>query len=155
MDSTALRRALLATLLAAALPAVGQVYKWTDSRGRTQYGDKPPDDVKTQELRIQSYEGAVEVRDWGEVLRGKNVPGTAPGPGVTMYATSWCGYCKKAREYFASKGIRYTEVDVEKSPEGERRFKELGGKGVPLIVAGNKVMRGFSAERFETMMAKK
>ena len=152
MDSFSLRTVLVALLLAAALPAAGQVYKWTDSKGRTQYGDKPPDDARSQELRIQSYEGAVEVRDWGEVLRGKNVPGS--GPGVTMYATTWCGYCKKAREYFAAKGIRYTEVDVEKSPEGERRWKELGGKGVPLIVVGTKVMRGFSPARFEAMQAK-
>ena len=96
MDIRQLSPLVLAALLAAALPAAGQVYKWTDSKGRTQYGDKPPDDVKSQELRIQSYEGAVEVRDWGEVLRGKNVAGS--GPGVTMYATTWCGYCKKARE---------------------------------------------------------
>ena len=43
---------------------------------------------------------------------------------------------------------------MEKSPEGNKRFKELGGKGVPLIVMGSKVMRGFSVERFEAMASK-
>ncbi|HYC37366.1 MAG TPA: glutaredoxin domain-containing protein [Usitatibacter sp.] len=146
-------RRLLALMLVAALPAVAQVYKWTDSKGRTQYGDKPPDDVKTQELRIPSYDGPVEVRDWAGVLHGKTTAGA--GAGVTMYSTSWCGYCKRARDYFTAKGIRFTEIDVEKSTEGNRRFKELGGKGVPLILAGGKVMRGFSVERFEAMQRKR
>lgn len=138
-------------LLMLALPAAAQVYKWTDSSGKTHYGDRPPEDAKKQELKIQSYDGPVDVRDWAEVIRGKNVAGAAPGPGVTMYATDWCGHCKRARDYFAAKGIRYTEIDVDKSPEGNRRFKELGGKGVPFIIVGRKVMRGFSPERFEAL----
>ena len=115
------------------------------------YGDKPPADAKSEELRIPSYDGPVEVRDWSGTLRSKAAPAQAPaaGAGVTMYATSWCGHCRRAREYFAAKGIGYTEVDVEKSPEGRKRFRELGGRGVPLIVVGSKVMRGFSPERFE------
>ena len=147
-------RALLAVAgLLAAMAASGQVYRWTDSTGKVHYGDRPPDEAKARELRIQSYDGPVEVRDWGGVLRGKTVPGS--GPGLTMYSTSWCGYCKRARAYFGQKNIRYTEVDVEKSPEGKQRFKELGGKGVPLIVMGSKVMRGFSVERFEAMASKR
>ena len=147
-------RALLAVAgLLAAVTASGQVYRWTDSTGKVHYGDKPPDEATARELRIQSYDGPVEVRDWSGVLRGKTMPGT--GSGLTMYATSWCGYCKQARAYFARKNIRYTEVDVEKSPEGNQRFKQLGGKGVPLIVMGNKTMRGFSVESFESMAGKR
>jgi glutaredoxin len=146
-------RALLAAAgLLAAMAASGQVYRWTDSTGKVHYGDRPPDEAKARELRIQSYDGPVEVQDWSGVLRGKTMPGS--GPGLTMYSTSWCGYCKRARAYFGQKNIRYTEVDVEKSPEGNKRFKELGGKGVPLIVMGSKVMRGFSVERFEAMASK-
>lgn len=146
-------RVLLAVAgLLAATAVSGQVYRWTDSAGKVHYGDKPPVEAKTRELRIPSYDGPVEVRDWGDVLRGKTMPGS--GPGLTMYATSWCGYCKQARAYFAQKNIRYTEVDVEKSPEGKQRFKELGGKGVPLIVMGSKTMRGFSVESFEAMAGK-
>ncbi len=38
-------RFALATLLAAALPAVAQ-YRWTDPDGRVNYGDAPPADAK-------------------------------------------------------------------------------------------------------------
>src|SRR5688572_11162804 len=37
----------------------------------------------------------------------KVVDATTPKKQVIMYATSWCGYCKKAREYFKSSGVSY------------------------------------------------
>lgn len=147
-----MRTLLLLITLLACLPSPAQVYKWTDSTGKTIYGDKPPDDVKKAELPIQSYDGPVEVRDWSHALKRKDAPASAPASSrVTMYSTSWCGYCKKARAYFAARNVSYSDVDIEKSPEGNKRYKELGGRGVPLIVVGTKVMRGFSPEGFEAL----
>ena len=40
------------TLALIAMTAPAQVYKWTDSSGKTHYGDRPPDDAKKQELAI-------------------------------------------------------------------------------------------------------
>jgi len=139
---------VLALLLAT--PAAAQVYKWTDPSGKVHYGDRPPDDAKKQELRIQSYDGPVEVRDWSSVLG--TTPGAATSGQVTMYSTSWCGHCKNARNYFAANRVPYREIDVEKSPEAARDFKALGGKGVPLILVGKRAMRGFNAESFEELM---
>ena len=144
-------RALALAALLLALPATAQVYKWTDPSGKVHYGDRPPDDAKKQELRIRipSYDGPVEVRDWSAVLGTK---ARAGGSGlVTMYSTSWCGHCKNARNYFASRGISYREIDVEKSEAAAREFQSLGGSGVPLIIVGGKAMSGFSAEAFEAL----
>ncbi len=33
---------------------------------------------------------------------------------VMMYATEWCPYCKKQREYFRSHDIAFSELDPEK-----------------------------------------
>lgn len=143
-----MRLVLLACLLSC-LPALGQVYKWTDSTGKTVYGDRPPEESKAKELRIQSFDQPVEVRDWSKVLRARSASGA--GSGVTMFSTTWCGYCKKARAYFRSKGIPFTDIDVEKSDDGRRRYKELGGGGVPIILVGNRMMQGFSEEAFEAL----
>ena len=146
-------RALALAALLLALPATAQVYKWTDPSGKVHYGDRPPDDAKKQELkiRIPSYDGPVQVRDWSSVLGTRS----AAGPGsVTMYSTDWCGHCKNARKYFAAKGISYREIDVEKSESGAREFKSLGGSGVPLILVGGKAMSGFDAESFEALRAR-
>ncbi len=146
-EELVLLRFLLLACLLLCLPSWGQVYKWTDSTGKTVYGDKPPDESKAKELRIQSYDQVV-VKDWSQVIRSKSA---TAGSGVTMLSTVWCGYCKLARTYFRSKGIAFTDIDVEKSEDGKRRYKELGGGGVPIILVGSKLMQGFSEEAFDAM----
>ena len=149
-------RALLASMLVLATAASADVYKWTDERGKTHYGDRPPEEAKAQrvEIHIPSYDGPVQVQDWRAILLRKPAPAAAGVASVTMYSTSWCPHCKRARAYFAEKGIRFTEIDVEKSESGRRDYEALGGKGVPVIVVGEKMMRGFSPEGFERLLRK-
>ena len=62
----------------------------------------------------------------------------------SLYATEWCGYCKMTRAFFAANGIRYTEYDIEKSSEALKQHRKLGGNGVPLIVVGDDVIKGWN-----------
>ncbi len=32
---------------------------------------------------------------------------------VTMYTTSWCGYCRRLKSGLDREGIPYTEIDIE------------------------------------------
>jgi glutaredoxin len=150
--------------LALALPAGAQVYKWTDSTGKTHYGDKPPEGTKTEQLKtdaVTSYDGPPQVDDWAAVIRrptsvdGLKARPEAASKGLTMYATSWCGYCKKARIYFEAKGIAYREVNIEASKENNAEYKQYGGKGVPLFIYGEKRMRGFSEAGMDRFLASK
>jgi glutaredoxin len=134
-----------------AVNAAAQIYRWTDEKGRVVYGNEPPSGTNTSVVpdRINSYGGPPEVR---------RAP-TAPAPVATtipvvLYATSWCGYCAQARAYFAKKGVPYIEHDVEKSAAANAEFKRLGGRGVPLIVHGANVMRGFREQSFDTLLAR-
>ena len=54
----------------------------------------------------------------------------------------------------ARKGISYKEYDIEKNTSAQRKFKQLGGRGVPLILVGKQSMSGFNASRFQAMLAK-
>ncbi len=75
------------------------------------------------------------------------VPSASAGqPTVVLYSTSWCGYCAAAREFFDQNGIQYTELDTEKSTEGYEGHKKLGGRGVPLIVIGDDIIRGYNEQ---------
>jgi glutaredoxin len=144
---------LLAMFAVLAMPSAAQVYKWIDSTGKTQYGDRPPEDARKEQLKIdvRSYDGPVQVTDWAAVIR-KKAPVTARVGAITMYSTSWCVHCKRARNFFAANHITYTEVDVEASEAGKRDFKELGGGGVPLILVGDKAMRGFDEQRMKALL---
>ena len=147
-----MRLGLLLAAVLVPLTAGAQIYTWKDADGKTHFGDRPPPEAKTREIPVRSYEAPAQVRDWSKVIRGAARPvADTRSQAVTMYATDWCGVCRRARAYFAANGIAYTEIDVEKSEAGRREFEQHGGRGVPLIVMGGKVMRGFSPEGFERM----
>lgn len=67
-------------------------------------------------------------------------------PEVTLYATTWCGYCAATRQLFDANGIEYTEHDIERSTEAATTHRRLGGVGVPLIVVGDTVFKGYNPQ---------
>lgn len=64
--------------------------------------------------------------------------------GVVLYSTSWCGYCKKTRDFFKENNIAYVEYDIEASAEGRAQYDQLHGSGVPLVVIRGNVIAGYS-----------
>lgn len=81
---------------------------------------------------------------WDKVERWLDPPqaGNASGE-IVLYATSWCGYCAKARELFAKDGVAYREVDIEKDSAGRSTYQALGGRGVPLIDMRGQIIHGY------------
>lgn len=157
MNAPALALLILAVAALAAPPAGAQVFKWTGPDGRTHYGDRPPGDAKKEELRIgvQSFGGPAQVDTWAQVLKRPPAVDTSKprGSAVTMFSTSWCPHCKRAKAYFAQKGVSYREVDIEASDAGRREFAGYGGSGVPLIIVGEQRMRGFDAGAMDRLLA--
>lgn len=72
------------------------------------------------------------------------------GGGIVMYATEWCQYCQQTREFFAENGIDYIEYDIEKSAERNREYRDLGGRGVPLVNVGGTLVHGYSPQAILT-----
>lgn len=35
---------------------------------------------------------------------------------LTMYSTTWCGYCHRLKSQFDREGIAYTVIDIEQDP---------------------------------------
>lgn len=56
---------------------------------------------------------------------------TATGT-VTMYSTSWCGYCRRLKGQLDREGIAYTEVNIELDPESAK-FVETVNNGSQLV----------------------
>jgi glutaredoxin len=123
-----------------------QIHRWVDADGRVQYTDQPPAGVKSSPVRsrISSYSGT-------PVVSGTASAG-ATRPEIKMYSTDWCGYCRKARDFFARQGIRYTELDVDKSPAARAEYQRMGARGVPVILVGTQRMNGYSEERLAAML---
>jgi mycoredoxin len=42
---------------------------------------------------------------------------TTPAAGtVTMFTTTWCGYCRRLKSQMEREGIAFAEVDIEREP---------------------------------------
>ena len=72
-----------------------------------------------------------------------------PNCDIVMFTTEHCLYCKKAKKYLASQGVKWCERDIEWSDQDAQLFKQLGGKGTPLTVIGHSVIGGFVESRFK------
>lgn len=139
-------RIIIFILLFGPAVALAEIYKTVDENGRVVFSDKPSAKAELIEVKVKSINGPATVMDYKSIL--------SSGGLVVMYSTSWCWVCTKAKQYMASKGIRYKEYDIEKNSNAQRKFKKLGGEGVPLIVVGKQSMSGFSPSRLDAMLAK-
>jgi glutaredoxin 3 len=64
---------------------------------------------------------------------------------VTIYTTPTCHFCQLAKEFFAEKGIEYTNYDVASDTAKRAEMIKLTGQlGVPVIVIGGETVIGFS-----------
>ena len=48
-------------------------------------------------------------------------------PEITMYTTSWCGYCVRAKMLLDSLGLPYEEVNLDDDPHFRQRLFDLTG----------------------------
>ncbi|MFD1660542.1 mycoredoxin [Streptomyces caeni] len=59
------------------------------------------------------------------------MPGT-----VTMYSTSWCGYCRRLKSQMDREGIVYDEINIERDPASAAFVEEANGgnQTVPTVL---------------------
>lgn len=133
-----LKLMVLASLVLIAVPPAQatKLYKWVDKDGNVSYEDVPPSDsgyrVEEKDLGARS---AASDRTKQEVV--EKFP-------VVLYSAPECGSCDEARAYLKSRGIPFSEKNVE----GDRKLqaeliKKTGGLVVPTIMVGDKVMKGY------------
>jgi mycoredoxin len=55
---------------------------------------------------------------------------------LTMYSTTWCGYCRRLKSQLEREGIEYTEVDIEAHPEAADFVMQVnnGNQTVPTVL---------------------
>jgi mycoredoxin len=55
---------------------------------------------------------------------------------ITMFSTTWCGYCSRLKSQLDKAGIGYTEVNIEEVPGTAEYVASLNGgnQTVPTVV---------------------
>lgn len=58
-------------------------------------------------------------------------------PPITLYTTTYCPYCVKAKELLKKKDVQWTEISAEDDAVREEMIKKSGGRRtVPQIFIG-------------------
>ena len=66
------------------------------------------------------------------------------GKNVIVYTTTWCPWCKRAKEFLAANKVKFEARDVETKREWADELRGKSGQtSVPVIDVGGKVIVGF------------
>lgn len=72
---------------------------------------------------------------------------------VTIYSAVWCAFCHQAKQYLDSKGVKYTDKDVEKDPEaGLEAVNKSHQRGIPVIDIAGDIIIGFDRPRIDAAL---
>ena len=150
-----------------------EIYKWVDENGVTHYSDSPTENIpgtaETEDDEIQPADPAPantpplpdKTRkstldsDFFDILdetqeeeTQEEVAGNTPS--VEIYETSWCGYCKKAKDYFRSKGIDFVTYDIDRDQQARSRMQSMTNRmAVPFVVINGQGIPGYSVAAYE------
>lgn len=127
-----------------ATAAFGEVFFYKDKQGKTHF-------VSDRNKIPQQYRGQLKGQKLAPITKVKsktydNIKAKNVSNKVTLYVTSWCPVCVRAEDYMKRNNIAYRKLDIEKNSSARSDYKKLGGRGVPLILVGNKTIKGFNSK---------
>jgi glutaredoxin 3 len=74
-------------------------------------------------------------------------------PQVTIYTSNDCHWCAKAKQYLTRRGVAYIERNAETDETAAQEVMNLTGhRGVPVIVIGDQVIRGFQRRPLDELL---
>ncbi|MQY03537.1 mycoredoxin [Actinomadura macrotermitis] len=78
---------------------------------------------------------------------------------LTMYTTTWCGFCRRLKSQLARDGIEMVEIDIERDPAAADFVMSVNGgnQTVPTVVletpeAGRHVLTNPSAKEVKRLL---
>jgi glutaredoxin len=156
-----IKTGLLLTIMVMCTLGVGwsaDMYQWVDEKGVTHIEDNPPGEMSvSNSLEVKKIKDIMEpsskLNENPTERKSTDDQAVNMNANIEIYTTSWCHFCRQAKEYFKKKGVSYNEHDVDKSKEAMRRKNEISSSGgVPVTVINGQVINGFSEEVYEAAL---
>jgi len=72
---------------------------------------------------------------------------------VTVYSTTTCPWCVKAKDYLKSKGIEFNDINVSLDPRAAQEMIEKSGqRGVPVLDINGNIVVGFDKPQIDKLL---
>ena len=155
-----------------------EIYRWVDEKGVVHFSDSPTQNISEASVKenVSSPDPNPEenVSSPDPNPEGNSPPTTETrtitlnpdffkpldegrpnrvsvnAPTVEIYETNWCGYCKKAKKFFRSRGIKFKSYNIEKDAAAARRMMTLTKRrAVPFVVINGQPIQGYSEQAYE------
>lgn len=83
-------------------------------------------------------------------------PGASPAAGgaprVIVYYADWCGACRKAKRYLSQKGVPFEGRNVDDPAVAAELRGKTGGRSIPVIDVGGRILTGFSPGALDALL---
>jgi len=139
---------LAAITVAGGAFAQAQVYRYTDTDGRTVYTDRPPPgDVKNlQTKRIGSNFISTSEPGYAASLAAERFP-------VTLYTFACGEVCQNAEALLNKRGVPFTIVSVDDAAGQARLLAVTNESTAPVLMVGDKLIaKGYNEGRWHAML---
>lgn len=132
-------------ILAAAAPALAQVYRWTDEQGRTRYSDTPPPPSAKDKKR---FGPTAQERSRAA---SKQLAAAAEKSPLRLYSSPTCtDPCAAARAALNKRGVPFQEIQVWDDATNDELKRVSGGNEVPVLMVGERAaVKGFEQGAFD------
>jgi len=132
-------------------------YKWEDEEGNIHITDYRPPSKSVKKLKVHPTESNADRSVPSSPQRPPAPPRAIDRPDrdheVDLYTARWCSACKRAKAFFTSRSIRFTEYDVEMDREAAQRMKQLTpARGVPFAVVNGRSIIGYDPGQYEAAL---
>lgn len=72
---------------------------------------------------------------------------------VTVYSTTTCPFCVRAKQFLKENNIAFEEIDVsENHAKAQEMIKKSGQMGVPVIEIDGEIIVGFDKEKIKEVL---
>ena len=71
---------------------------------------------------------------------------------VVIYTTLSCPHCQHLKRWLKKNQVPFLDFNVGKPGKMQKRFFELGGQSVPLIVIGDQTFVGFNPNQLKSVL---
>jgi glutaredoxin len=126
--------------------------EWRERVGFVEMSSPPParpaDAQRLRDKRTAHLSGSAR-----EARTRETAPDAGGDGEVIIYSADWCGACTRAKRYMDDRGIAYDERNVDEERWSEEMNTKAGKGGIPVFDVGGQILRGFSPERLDQLIA--